>query len=72
MTNLRDLVKEIDKSNDCIDTFRCVHELGIPDYVKNTQQDARECLSHILENSYTTDELKDEYFQNRFHYYSGM
>ena len=36
MTNLRDLVKEIDKSNDCIDTFRCVHELGIPDYVKNT------------------------------------
>ena len=38
---------------------RCVHELGIPDYVKNTQYDACECLSHILENSYPTDELKD-------------
>ena len=38
---------------------RCVHELGIPDYVKNTQYDACECLSHILENSYHTDELKD-------------
>ena len=36
VTNLRDLVKEIDKSNGCIDTFRCVHELGIPDCVKNT------------------------------------
>ena len=39
---------------------RCVHELGIPDYVKNTQCDARECLSHILENSHPTDELKDD------------
>ena len=36
VTNVRDLVKESDKSNDCIDTFICVHELGKPDYVKNT------------------------------------
>ena len=60
VTNFRDLYKEIDNSNDCICTFRCAHELGIPDYVKKTQHDAGECLSHILENSYPTDELKDD------------
>ena len=59
MANLRDLFKEIDNLNDCIDTFRCVHELGTSYYVKNTQHDARECLSHMLENCYPTDELKD-------------
>ena len=58
--NLRDLFKETDNSNDCIDTFRWVPEIGIPDYVKNIQHDARECLSHILENSYPADELKDD------------
>ena len=39
---------------------RCVHELGIPDYAKNTRYDACECLLHILENICPTDELKDD------------
>ena len=39
---------------------RCVHELGIPNYVKNIQYDACDCLSRISEDSYPTDELKDD------------
>ena len=70
VTNLRDLFKKIDKS-------QMIALIHLDVYISwNTRlckkYDARGCLSHILENSYTTDELKDECFQNRFYCYSGM
>ena len=36
-----------------------VHKLGIPGYRKGSQFDARECISHILENCYP-NEFRDQ------------
>ena len=57
--NLKNLITLIDRSTDSIDTYQFVHNLGIPNYTQHMQLDAHECLTHILENSFPTDHLKD-------------
>ena len=34
--NLKNLIKQIDRSKDCIDTYPYVHKLGIPEYEINS------------------------------------
>ena len=50
--NLKLLFQQIDKATEYVNTFNCVQKLGIPGYEKGLQFDARECISHILENCY--------------------
>lgn len=57
--NLKVLLQQINKATDYVDTFNCVQKLDIPGYKKGLQFDARECISHILENSYSK-EFRDQ------------
>ena len=59
VTSLKHLFNVMKNSNNSVNTFPYVQELGIPHYISYDQHDARHCLSHILENSYPAD-LKNE------------
>ena len=59
ISTLRALFDDINHSVDSVYTFDSVKSLELPGYVERNQHDVHECLLHVLEKSYPTNELQN-------------
>ena len=59
ISTLRTLFNDINISMDPVYTFNSVKLLELPGYVERDQHDVHECLLHLLEKSYPTNELQN-------------